>query len=465
MNQDHHIIYKLLDIITEHFKTPNLPVIKYLEPKKLKRKLNLSINKEGKNSLEILSFAKEYLYHCVQTHNKKFCNQLFSRYNLYALLGEILAIFTNTSMYTYETSPVATLIEIEILEKMRNLIGFKHGEGLFVTGGSNSNTIAMICARNKYIPNAKQKGIQNYNLVAFVSDQSHYSFMKASNVIGIGSNNIIRVQSDENGKMITSDLEKEILIAIDKGKSPFFVASTAGTTVLGAFDDFNKTSQIVKKYNLWWHIDGSYGASIALSKKYKYLLKNSNLADSFTWNPHKLMGIPLICSTFLTKHNNILESLTDELSTEYLFHDHSYSEYDLGNKSLQCGRRVDALKLWTSWQYYGDDGYEREINNLMELSQYAKNLVESNNNLKLAFPVQFLNICFQYIPKNKNIDINEFNEKLREYLVKNGELLINYAKLKNKKFFRLVINNYELTKNDIKIFFDIILKCANKINL
>lgn len=132
--------------------------------------------------------------------------------------------------------------------------------------------------------------------------QCHYSIGKGVAFMGMGLDNLINVKTDANGKMIPEDLEKKILEAKAEGKTPYFVNATAGTTVFGAFDPIDEIADICQKYNLWMHVDGAWGGGALLSKTYSPLLKGVERADSMTWNPHKLMGVPQQCSLVFTKH-------------------------------------------------------------------------------------------------------------------------------------------------------------------
>jgi selenocysteine lyase/cysteine desulfurase len=120
--------------------------------------------------------------------------------------------------------------------------------------------------------------------------------------MGMGLDNLISVKTDASGKMIPEDLEKKILEAKEQGKTPYFVNATAGTTVLGAFDPIDEIADICKKHGLWMHVDGAWGGGALLSKTYRSLLKGVEKADSMTWNPHKLMGVPQQCSLIFTRH-------------------------------------------------------------------------------------------------------------------------------------------------------------------
>ena len=434
------------------------PVLDYKSPQKLKDSIDFTIAESGASFQEILDATEFYLARSVKTHKKFFFNQLYGGFSVSAFLGEIITALTNTSMYTYEVAPLATLIEIELVRKMNAFVGFPKGTGQFVTGGSNANLIAILCARNRFAPKTKKEGfLADRPLVMFISDQAHYSFLKAANVLGIGTNNVVHIKTDKNGRMLPEFLEKEIVTAQRQGNHPFFVAATAGTTVVGAFDPIDEVAAIAKKYNLWFHVDGAFGGSALLSRKHRSPLSGSNEADSFTWDPHKMMTIPLICSVLLVKDESVLREVCSSSRAEYLFHDHEHQAYDLGPISLQCGRRVDALKLWLSWKYYGDKGYEKRIDKLFELADYATELVVNETHLELMHPTQSVTVCFRYNPGTTD-ELDTLNLNLRDRLLKRGETMINYSYLRGQVILRLVFVNPEVTNADVEIFLKNVLK-------
>lgn len=466
-NEDiNKILENLFRLIANYSKSKankNEKVVNYQAPKQLSNVLKLTIEENGTDYNGIFSEIDNYLKYSVKTNHKQFLNQLYSSENLPAILGEIVTAIANTSMYTYEVAPVATLIEKELIEKMSGIAGYPNGGGTFATGGSNANMLAMMSARNKLLPNVKNMGMQNAKiLTAFVSDQSHYSFDTAANILGIGSNNVYKITSDENGRMNIDDLEQCIILSLKKGEMPFFIATTAGTTMLGAFDPLDEISAIAKKFGIWMHVDGSFGGSVILSKKYKHLFKGIENSDSFTWNPHKLMNVPLVASVLLVKDKfRLAKNLTD-LNTDYIYHDNDIANYNLGKQSVQCGRRVDALKVWLAWKFFGDKGYETRINKMFELANYAKQKVLKIPELKLLANPQSLTTCFQYQAIDNELT-NKMNISIRESLMKSGESLVNYGFIKEKVAIRLVISNADIEKEDIDIFFENFMKHANEL--
>jgi len=431
----------------------------------LNQQFEFEIDSKGVSEDEFIDLIDKYLEFSVKTGNKQFFNQLFSGFNLPAYIGEVLTAVTNTSMYTYEVAPVATLIETTMIRLMNSYTGYENGDGTFVTGGSNANLIAMFTARNHFLQDCSSNGYDgSQKLVAFVNEQAHYSFDTAANMLGLGTNAVIKIRSDAQGRMDVTDLELKVEQSIDAGCTPFFVGATCGTTVMGAFDPLVSISKICEEHQLWLHADGSFGGSILLSKQHRRLIEGIEKTHSFAWNPHKLMNIPLICSVLLINQRGLLEANITGVNTDYIYHDEGYSHdgfEDLGKKSIQCGRRVDAVKLWFAWKYYGIEGYESRIDHLIDIAVYAEHKVTAHKNLELVAERQSFSICFRahYLSEDgtrcSNIDeLNDFNQRLRKHLVNSGNTLVNYAHIGQSLAIRLVIANAELSEDDIDEFFE-----------
>ena len=165
-----------------------------------------------------------------------FMNQLFSGVRPESLLADAVISQTRTTMATHEASPVFTKIERELVRALAQRLGWNTVDGLGVPGGSAGNFMAIHCARQIYYPQSKTEGHGGRKLRIFVSDQSHYSFAKACIVLGLGSEALVKVQTDREGRLLPDELVKAVHRERHQGHCPLMVGATAGTTVLGAFD-------------------------------------------------------------------------------------------------------------------------------------------------------------------------------------------------------------------------------------
>ena len=437
--------------ILSYLDNPQIKPIETVE--NIKKDFNIKLGSSSDFN-HIRTSVDKYLQYSTKTSSSNFFNQLYGGFSITGHIGEMLSSITNNSMYTYEMSPVSTLMEIELVKKMSSLVGYENGGGIFVPGGSNGNLLAMLAARQKKVPETMKKGLfKSPELTLFVSKDSHYSMVKSAIQLGIGMDNVVKVDTDSEGKMLVSDLERLIKKSIGKKQKPFFVGATSGSTVRGSFDSLKDISKICEKYNLWLHVDGSWGGSALLSKTHRNLLEGAEKSDSLSWCAHKAMAQPLICTVALFKSPLILKEPNSIEGTNYLFHDKS-DEINIGEYSLQCGRRVDSLKLWLTWKYLGDIGFEKHIDHLFDMAKYAEEKIKSSENLVLISPVSYLNLCFQVKPKGlPDEKVDEFTIAIRHKLLENGKAMVNYAKIKNKNCIRLVTVNPDLTTEHLDTFF------------
>lgn len=431
----------------------------------LQQAIDLSLPEQGVPLAALIPDIEAYLRNSTKTYSPQFFNQLWGGTEMTGVLAEMVTSAANTSMYTYEVAPVATLLERTLIDRLNQLVGFEAGEGIMVTGSSNANMIALLCARHRCLPDAKQDGLtaQTQPLAAFVSEQAHYSFLKAANLLGLGTKQVIKVPADEDDRMDAAQLEQAIAASLERGERPFFVGATAGTTVAGAFDPLPAIAAVSQKYGLWLHVDGAWGGPVLFSPKYRHLLAGSHLADSFGWDAHKLLGVPLICSAILVKQPGTLLSACSSEDTHYIFHDDDDSAYNLGPMSLQCGRKVDALKFWLSWKHYGTQGYAARVERLFELARYACDRVRSHPDLELVNDPQFLNICFRYRPCDRTRsepELDRLNLAIRDRLMLTGQAFVNYACYRNRLTIRLVLANPKVEEADLDRFFQSVLAAA-----
>uniref|UniRef100_A0A8D0GMB7 Glutamate decarboxylase 1 n=1 Tax=Sphenodon punctatus TaxID=8508 RepID=A0A8D0GMB7_SPHPU len=414
---------------------------------------------------QILVDCRDTLKYGVKTGHPRYFNQLSSGLDIIGLAGEWLTATANTNMFTYEIAPVFIAMEDILLKKMHEITGWGETEadGVFSPGGTISNLYSVIVARYKRFPEIKTKGMTALpDITLFASEHSHYSVKKAAAVLGIGTDNVIAVKCDERGKMIPYELEANILKAKRQGRVPLYVCATAGTTVYGAFDPLANIADICKKYDLWMHVDAAWGGGLLMTRKHSFKLNGIERANSITWNPHKLMGVPLQCSAFLIHEKGLLQAC-NQLRAEYLFQpDKLYDvTYDTGDKTIQCGRHVDVFKLWLMWRAKGTRGFEILINKFLELAEYLYKELKARDNFELVFDgePELTNVCFWYIPPSlrriprgpeQEKMLHQVAPKIKARMIEEGTTLVSYQPQGDKvNFFRMIFSNPATKKSDI----------------
>jgi len=508
--------------------------------------------------VNLLSQIQQY---SVNTSHPNFFNQLFGAMDPVALASELLALGLNTSAYTYETAPVLTMIEHEVMHRLGRLVFEGKDEeeddededdggeidsdvklpkydGQMVPGGSLSNLTALHIARHHWLvtngydapihtrqeslskdsevisPNAPEvdsnfeekkddcQGIAAASarlsfpstldeddgadsvppkLVAFVSTEAHYSFRKAMAVTGIGASNLIAVPTLSNGQMDVSALDEAIRDAKNRGLSPFFVAVTSGSTVRGSFDDiaaivdvcrgqkgveYAGNGSAIHRNNIWVHVDGAWGGSAIFSRRpdVRGLLAGVDRADSFTFNPHKMLGAPNQTTALVTRHCGLLKA-SNSTGARYLFDPRKNgADYDLGDSTYTCGRRPDAMKLWALWKYHGRRGLGKRVDDKVTSLATLSGLIQKHESFMLACEPWPFNINFFYLPprikrelqargiptnqsrchilpNDISKDIAKVSVELKLRLHEAGEMIIPFQPLNDQKAdcFRLVL--------------------------
>jgi glutamate/tyrosine decarboxylase-like PLP-dependent enzyme len=275
-------------------------------------------------------------------------DKLYSSTNAVGVVSEYLLAILNTNVHVYQVSPVLTLIEKHTTYALAELVGFEnapHMGGVAQPGGSASNSLSILVARNTKFPETKTDGYGSHKFALFTSKHGHYSVEKAAQMFGFGSKAVMTVPVDKEGRMIPSELLRLIKESREEGRTPFYVNATAGTTVLGSFDPFDELAEVCKQEELWLHVDGSWGGSFIFSEMLrKDRFKGIGKVDSIAITPHKMLGVP-ITNSFLVARDVRQFYAANVLDAEYLFHDNNAdsAQYDLGHFTPQCGRKGDAL--------------------------------------------------------------------------------------------------------------------------
>uniref|UniRef100_A0A9R1SEB4 Glutamate decarboxylase 3 n=3 Tax=Cyprinus carpio TaxID=7962 RepID=A0A9R1SEB4_CYPCA len=453
-----HFLQELVNILLAYINKSlkrSSKVLDFHYPHQLKEGLegfSLELPDQPDNLEQLLVDCRDTLKYGVKTGHPRFFNQLSTGLDIIGLAGECTyeSKFFSFYRFTYEISPVFILMEEVVLRKMHSIIGWpeEDGDGIFCPGGTMSNLYSVLLARFHLFPVVKTHGMSAIpRLALFTSAHSHYSIKKSAAVLGIGSENVI------------------------VGLVPFYVNATAGTTVYGAFDPLNEIADICKHHGLWMHVDAAWGGGLLLSNKHRVKLQGIERAHSVTWNPHKMMGVPLQCSTILVKKKGLLQEC-NQLCAEYLFQPDKHYDvsYDTGDKSIQCGRHVDVFKLWLMWKAKGSEGFEAQINHCLENAEYLYYKLKRRSDFQLVFKgkPEHSNVCFWYLPKRlqsilpspeRDRELHMVAPKIKTKMMEEGFTMIGYQPLEDKvNFFRCVFSNPATQREDVDFLIDEIVR-------
>lgn len=420
------------------------PVAPAVPPETLLDELPLGLPDQGLPFDEVAERLSAVIEATPSTAPGRFYNQLFGGREPFAVLGDLVATTLNNSMYTFKVAGPQVLLENGLIERMGNLMGFEHHEGTFTPGGSLSNLCAMLLARDQACPDFRERGMDGSRLRVYTSVDSHYSVPKAAAILGVGRQNVVRIPVDDSGRMLAPALARAIDADVEAGYVPLMVNATAGTTVLGAFDPIAELADVCEPRGIWLHLDGAFGASMVFDERFEASFEGSERADSITWDAHKLMGVPLTCSVLLVRERGHLEASFDE-AAGYLFQSQD-DQWNPGTRSIQCGRRNDALKLWTNWLHHGTAGYRARTERMRDLALLAAECVRESPGMKLVKEPESLTVCFTVEGSTA--------ESLCDSLQDTGRAMVGHALVDEVSVVRLALVDPGTQEEEVRRFFD-----------
>ena len=421
------------------------------EPAELERRLDVGLRTDGLAPSEVLARLREVLAATPSSGSWRFVNQLFGGREPAATAAEMLAVVPNISMYTFKAGGAQILVERELLRHMARHAGLGDAEGCFTPGGSIANLVALLLARNAAAPESRDRGVGGARLAVYTSAEAHYSIPKNAGILGIGRDAVRRIPTDDDGRMDVAALSRAVAADRSAGVRPMLVNATAGTTVRGAFDPIREIAGVAREHGAWLHVDGALGASLVLCPARRDLVDGLELADSLAWDPHKMMGVPLQCSVLLVARPGALGASLDE-TADYLFQAHA-DELNPGHRSIQCGRRNDALKLWAAWLRLGDRGWDERIRRQLALASLAAEKIAADSGLELVEQPPSINVCFEVRDRD--------SAEICDRLDREGRLKIGYGTVRGRRVLRLVCVNPDLEAADLDEILDEIRTAAN----
>ena len=382
-----------------------------------------------------------------------------------SILAEMLISTIGAQCMMWDTSPSATELEQKVTEWIRDSIGLPSNWSGVINDTASVGTIcSLLTARENHSKfKINSDGFSNNKYKIYCSKETHSSIEKAVKIIGFGSKNLNKIDTDNNLSIDLKKLENQIIKDIESNYIPLAIISTYGTTGTVAFDSINEIALIAKKYRIWHHIDAAYAGSALFLDEYKKDINNIKYADSFLFNPHKWMLTNFDCSLYYVKDEEKLIK-TLEIHPEYL----KTSSKNIKNYkdwSIQLGRRFRALKLWFVIRSYGINGIKKYLKNHINLAKYLKDIILNDENFELTTKQNMNMINFRFNPKKSknNSEINKLNIRLIDKLNKTGKIYLSHTMINEIYSIRMPIGSTTVGMENIKSSWKLIKKTSQDI--
>lgn len=444
--------------VVEWLKQPEMYQGKSVE--ELRERIKLEFSSQGLGNQVAIERAVEYfLKDSLSVHHPQCVAHLHCPSLVISQAAEVLINATNQSMDSWDQSPSATIIEMKLIEWLREQVGYPAGDaGVFTSGGTQSNLMGLMLARDAFFArqghSVQQDGLTGEcrKIKVLCSESAHFSVQKNMALMGLGYRSVTLVKTDEFSRMDLNDLREKLAQAKANGEQVMAIVATAGTTDAGAIDPLAEIAALAAEQQIWVHVDAAWGGALLLSEKYRHFLNGLELADSVTLDFHKQFFQTISCGAFLLKdarHYQLMRYQAAYLNSDF---DEEQGVPNLVSKSLQTTRRFDALKLWMGLEALGKKQYAEIIDNGVTLAQQVAQFVAEQPQLELVMQPQLASVLFRFRSENGDAAaVALLNQRIGDALLASGSANVGVTEADGVTCLKMTLLNPTVCLEDVKV--------------
>jgi aromatic-L-amino-acid decarboxylase len=465
--------HKMLDDMVDYLETVReRPVWKHV-PDQVKAHFTSPVPQQPQTPEEVYEeFVEKVLPYPMGNIHPRFWGWILGTGTVMGAFAELLAASMNTNTGGGDNH-IANHVEKQVIEWIKEMLRYpQSASGVLTSGCSAANIIGLTVARNaKSGFDLRCRGLQSApkKMVLYASQEVHSSIQKAVELLGLGSEALRRLPVNDYFQIDLQILKKAIAEDREKGYLPFCVVGAAGTTNTGGIDDLDALADLCQQKNLWLHVDGAFGAWVALAPKARRKVAGMERADSLALDLHKWMSMPYEIGCVLVRHEEQHRNAFSVMP-EYLEHGEGgrgLSGGDLpwfSDYSFQLSRGFRALKAWMSLKEQGSSKYARIIQQNIDQAEYLGELVHASPALELAAPVTLNVVCFRYVTPNMNGDeLDEVNKQIVVELQEEGVAVLSGTVIKGKYVLRVANSNHRSRREDFDFLVREVIRIGKEI--
>lgn len=445
-------------LVSEYFATiREQPVLAPNYAGKTKEAINVELPLEGRPLDELIDECRTVMDLSRHNGHPRFFGYIASPSTPIGAYADLIASALNANITCWRSGPSGTEIEQLVVRWLGSLIRYDdNAKGLLTSGGSMANMIALLIAsRHKGGVDAAHRGLWNAGapMTIYASEEVHMSIAKAADILGFGRDQVRVVGCDERQRMRVDQVRTQIKTDLKNGFRPFCVVASAGTTNTGAVDPLVEIDEVAREFELWFHVDGAYGAPGVLDQRKSALFAGLERADSVSLDPHKWLFVPVDAGCLLFRDPVAAASAFSTEDADYikvhgLTEDAAFAYWDYG---VELSRRFRALKVWLTLNYYGVGRLTEAIVEDNSLAAYMGELVSHAEDFELLAPVELSICCFRYVKKDASeAELDQLNAQIMAAVQKSGCAYLSNATVNGKFALRACITNFRTTKADVE---------------
>jgi aromatic-L-amino-acid decarboxylase len=474
-----------VELIASYYESiRNVPVLRATKAREVREQIDQALPETGADFNELLDVFRDVILP-FNRHNghPRFFGYVASPGTAVAAIADMLASALNSNVTSWRSSPASTEIERLAIDWIKQLLDYPaDAAGLFVSGGSMANFSGLAAARSVKAPQSvTADGMHSLGraMRIYMSEEGHHSITKAAGLLGIGHKNVRLVRVDNRFRMDIDDLTRKIEEDSGDGHLPLCVVASAGTVSTGAFDSLGDVADVARAYNLWMHVDASYGGFAVMAGSAAPFFDRIGEADSISLDPHKWLYLPVDCGCVLyrdpaaaraafahdAEYTRVLEREPDE----------AFAFWDYGP---ELSRRFRALKVWMMLKNVGTRALGEAIEKNIVCANHLARLVEASEDFEMLAPVGLSVFCFRYVPPSVrqelegtsreraeeiNLALDVMNERVMVELQREGDAYLSNARVQGRFALRGCVLNYRTTERDMEILLEDVRRAAKRI--
>src|SRR5581483_12011819 len=454
----------VIQLMTDYLgELRNRPVYRGMSSREIRDRLDATLPAKGSDFDHLLKVFRETIIPFTRhnAHPRMF-GYVQSPGTPLAAFADLLASTLNANLTVWRSAPAPVELERLTIDWIRQILGFNpEAGGLFVSGGSMANLAAIAAAR-------QARDDSSGRLRMYASSETHFSVAKAAALWGIGRENVRQVAIDGCFKIRVDDLVAKISADLEVGHVPFCVVANAGTVNTGAVDPLSDIREVADRYQLWMHVDGSYGALAVLAESAKKLFAGIERADSVALDPHKWLYLPVDVGCVIYRAPEIARAaFAHEAEYTRIIGEEADEAFAFWDYGPELSRRFRALKVWMLLRGVGLETLSKAIENNLACARYLESMVQASDDFEMAAPVELSIFCFRHVPEQLRSEpseaIDSFNERLLIALQQDGSSYLSNATLDGRFALRGCVLNYRTTLRDMEVLLDDLRRVARSL--
>jgi glutamate/tyrosine decarboxylase-like PLP-dependent enzyme len=365
--------------------------------------------------------------------------------NFVAAMGAALAAGHNVFAGTWLGGSGAARLEQTVIDWLKEAVGYpSEGGGLFVSGGSMANLTALGAARHAKLGSHDARG------VVYFSDQTHSAVERALRVLGMPESQMRRIPADPSAGLDVDELAKQVAADRQAGLTPFCVVANAGTTNTGAVDPLAAIADLCDQEDLWFHVDGAYGAAAVFGRRAKENLTGLSRADSIALDPHKWLFQPFECGCLLVRDAVALRSayaIHPDYMVDTRLEDEEINFCEYG---VQLSRSFRALSLWMTLKTFGARAMGDAIDHAFEMADHAEAVLSEMPGWTVVTRPSMAILTFRFVDGPEE-SLDAWNAAMVRQLRESGVAMVSSTFLDGAYVIRLCPTNPRTTREDIEV--------------